>query len=115
MVLQKLKRIEENDYLIAERYYSILAAVNNIKITNRDIQLLAFTAVRGNISYANNRKDFCVKYKTTNPTINNLVWKLKRKGMLVKDGTKVKVNPLIALNFEKDVTLEIRLIHRQTD
>jgi hypothetical protein len=34
-------------------------------------------------------------------------------GVLVKDGTKVKVNPRIVLNFENDVTLEIRLVHGQ--
>jgi hypothetical protein len=30
---------------------------------------------------------------------------------LVKDGTKVKVNPVIILNFDKDITLEIKLTH----
>jgi len=27
----------------------------------------------------------------------------------VKDGTKVKVNPVIVLDFSKDITLEIKL------
>jgi len=31
--------------------------------------------------------------------------------VLVKDGTKVKVNPQIVLNFDNDITLEIRLVH----
>jgi len=31
--------------------------------------------------------------------------------VFVKDGTKVKVNPLILLNFEKDIILQISLIH----
>ena len=35
-------------------------------------------------------------------------------GILVKDGTKVKVNPVIILDFNKDITLEIKLIHGQT-
>ena len=72
---------------------------------------MAFTAIRGNISYANIRKEFCEKYNSTGPTINNIISKLKKIYVLVKDGTKVKVNPKIILDFNKDVTLEIKLIH----
>lgn len=111
IILQKLKKVETDSYLLAERYYTILSAVNDLKLTRREIELVAFTAVRGNISYANIRKDFCDKYKTTNPSINNLISKLKRIGVLVKDGSKIKVNPQILLNFENDVTLELRLVH----
>ena len=98
---------------MAERYYTLLSAVNNIKLTQREIQLVAFTAIRGNISYANIRKDFCDMYGTTNPSINNIISRLKKMGVLVKDGSKVKVNPRILLNFENDITLEIKLIHGQ--
>lgn len=96
---------------MAERYYTILSAINNLKLTQRELQLIAFTAIRGNISYANIRKDFCEKYGTTNPSINNIISRLKKLGILVKDGSKVKVNPQILLNFENDITLEVRLVH----
>lgn len=113
VILQKLKKEEADSYKIAERYYTILSAVNDLRLTKREIQLLSFTAIRGNISYANIRKDFCDTYGTTNPSINNIISRLKKMGVLVKDGTKVKVNPRIVLNFENDVTLEIRLVHGQ--
>lgn len=96
---------------MAERYYTILSAINNLKLTQRELQLIAFTAIRGNISYANIRKDFCEKYGTTNPSINNIISRLKKLGILVKDGSKVKVNSQILLNFENDITLEVRLVH----
>jgi hypothetical protein len=112
VILQKLKKEEVDSYKMAERYYTILSAVNDLRLTKREIQLLSFTAIRGNISYANIRKDFCDTYGTTNPSINNIISRLKRLGVLMKDGTKVKVNPRIVLNFENDVTLEIRLVHR---
>lgn len=111
IILQKLRRSEQDDYLLAERYYTILSAVNNMRLTQREIQLIAFTAIRGNISYANIREDFCKKYGTTNPSINNIISKLKKLGVLVKDGSKVKVNSRILLNFENDITLEIKLVH----
>lgn len=110
-ILQRLKKSEADGYAIAERYYNILSAVNDLRLTNREIQLIAFTAIKGNISYASNRDEFCEKYGTTDATINNIISKLKKSGILVKDGTKVKVNPIIVLNFNKDLTLEIKLTH----
>ena len=111
MILQKLKRLESDSFLLGEKYYSLLSAVNNLHLTQREIQLIAFTAIKGNISYANIRKEFCEKHGTTSPTINNIISKLKKMGILVKDGTKVKVNPVILLDFTKDITLEIQLAH----
>ena len=111
IILQRMKNKSNDLYSLAEKYYSILSAVNNLKLTQREIQLVAFTAIRGNISYANIRKDFCEKYNSTSPSINNLISKLKKLNILIKDGTKVKVNPVIVLDFNKDITLEIKLIH----
>lgn len=111
IIKQKLKKKEVDSFSLAEKYYSILSAVNNLKLTQREIQLIAFTAIRGNISYANIREEFCNKYNTTSPTINNIISKLKKINVLVKDGTKVKVNPVIILNFDNDINMEINLTH----
>jgi len=80
-------------------------------LTEREVQLIAFTAIKGNISYANVRAEFCEKYKSSPPTINNIISKLKRIGVFVKDGTKVKVNPVIILDFDKDIVLQITVSH----
>ena len=110
-IVQKLKKQEQDVFAAAQRYYAVLSAINDLFLTEREIQLVAFTAVKGNISYKYIRDEFCEKYKSSPPTINNIISKLKKMGILVKDGTKVKVNPKIILNFENDVTLEIRLVH----
>lgn len=110
-IVQRLKKSVEDSYILGEKYYRILSAVNDLKLTNREIQLIAFAAMNGNISYANIRKEFCEKYDSTSAAINNIISKLKKMGIFVKDGTKVKVNPLILLNFDKDVVLQISLIH----
>jgi len=110
-IIQKIKTKSEDLFSLAEKYYSILSAINNLKLTQREIQLVAFTAIKGNISYANIRKEFCEKYNSTSPTINNIISKLKKIKVLVKDGTKTKVNPVIILDFNKDVILQISLTH----
>ena len=111
IVVQKLKKPVSDNYACAEKYYSLLSSLNDLKLTTREIQLIAFTAIKGNISYANIRNEFCAKYHSSAPTINNLISKLKRMGVFVKDGTKVKVNPLIILNFENDIVLQITVSH----
>lgn len=108
-IVQKLKKQEDDVYSSAQRYYSVLSAVNSLSLTEREIQLVAFTAVKGNISYKNIREEFCQKYSSSAPTINNLISKLKKLGVFVKDGSKVKVNPVISLNFENDIVLEIKI------
>ena len=104
-VVQKLKKEEDDMFLSAQRYYTILSAINDIGLTKREVQLIAFTAIRGNISYSNIRQEFCEKYASSSPTINNMISKLKKMGILVKDGSKVKVNPVIVLDFEKEVLM----------
>ena len=96
---------------MAEKYYSMLSTINDLKLTTREIQLVAFTAIRGNISYSSIREDFCKKYNSTSPTINNIISKLKRIGVFVKDGTKIKVNPVILLPFNENITLELKMEH----
>lgn len=108
---QSLKQTVEDNYSLAEKYYSILSAINNLKLTQREIQVIAFTAVRGNMSYASIREEFCTKYNTTSPTVNNIISKLKKIGVLVKDKGKIKVNPVMLLDFNANIVLVIKLIH----
>lgn len=111
VIVQKLKKPIVDIYACAEMYYSLLSALNGLKLTTREIQLVGFAAVKGNISYANIRQEFCDKYKSSPPTINNIISKLKKMGVLMNDGKKVRVNPAITLNFEKDILLQITLVH----
>jgi len=111
MIIQKLKRSIDTDIELAMLYYSILSAINNLKLTEREIQLISFTAIKGNITYANVREEFCKTYNSTSPSINNIISKLKRVGIFIKENGKVKVNPIITIDFNKDLTLDIKLVH----
>jgi len=108
-IIQKLRKEERTPLAIAQRYYAILSAVNDLKLTERELQLIAFTAIKGNISYSTNREEFCKLYRSSSPTINNIISKLKKVGILIKDASKIKVNPRILLNFENDIILETKL------
>ena len=111
VTLQRLRKVVPTDIQLAEKYYSILSAVNSLHLTQREIQLIAFTSIKGNITYANVREEFCKLHNTTSPTINNIISKLKKVGIFIKEGGKVKINPMIVIDFKKDVTLNIKLVH----
>ena len=113
MIVQSLKKDVKTDIQLAEKYYSVLFTINDLHLTEREIQLIAFTAIKGNITYANVREEFCKTYKSTSPTINNIVSKLKRIGVFIKENGKVKVNPKIIIDFQKDLMLNIKLIHEE--
>lgn len=111
LVVQRINRVEKDLFVIAEKYYYLLSVINNLKLTERETQLIAFTAIKGSISYKHLREEFCEKHKTTGFTINNIISKLKKMNIFIKDGGKIKVNPVIVLNFNKDIKLEITLSH----
>ena len=114
MIVQSLKKVVDTDIQLAEKYYSILFTINNLHLTEREIQLIAFTAIKGNITYANVREEFCKTYNSTSPTINNIISKLKKMSIFIKENGKVKVNPIITIDFKKDLMLDIKLVHGET-
>jgi len=111
VLLQRIKLTETQSLNIAQKYYSLLSAIGNSPLTEREIQLVAFTAIKGNISYSSNREEFCILYKSSSPTINNIISKLKKMKILVKDAGKIKVDPKYLLDFNKDIVLQISLLH----
>ena len=111
MIVQKIKTTDQDVLLTAQKYYGILSVINKLDLTEREIQLVAFTAVKGNITYANVREEFCKKYSTSTSTINNIISKLKKIGLFIKEEGKVKINPVVVLDFKKSIVLEIKLEH----
>jgi len=48
---------------------------------------------------------------TSGPTINNIISKLKKKNIFIKENGKVKVNPKIVLDFKNNIIINISLQH----
>jgi hypothetical protein len=109
MIVQKIKRQEPSTFDVAYKYYAVLFAINNIGLTDKEIQLIAFMGVNGSISYKHVKEEFCLKHKTSIATINNMVSKLKNLKVLVKEDGKIKLPQAIALDFNKGIMLNITL------
>lgn len=116
MILQKLKYVVENPLQRAERYFAIISVLNNLELAKREIQLLAFTAVRGNIGSASSKGEFVQQYDSSLATVGNIITKLSKElegtnlRLLVKEGKKmVTVNRALLLDFNKGLVLQITL------
>jgi hypothetical protein len=113
-IVQKLKKQITDEFDLAQKYYSVLSDVNNLQLAKKEIELIAFTAIKGNITEKANKLEFCVKYNSSIATINNMVWKLKKpenNRIFVKVNKKTVVNPAIVLDFNTNVILQITLEH----
>jgi len=110
MDIQKLAKMNADPYALAHKYFQIISVINDLELANGEVQLLAFTAVRGNIHNPDHREDYCKKYDTTLATINNIVWRLKKKKIILKKDKEIIVNPLLTqVHFDEDLVLEVSL------
>jgi hypothetical protein len=114
MIVQRFKRKERDKFSSVKKYYSILFSINEINVTEREIQLVSFIALNGSISYKHVKEEFCKEFNTSNATINNLVSGLKKLGILIKDDGKIKILPAIQLDFSKNIVLQITLENETT-
>ncbi len=109
MIVQKLKKEGKDVYEVAESYYSLISSLNHLRLTQREVQLVSYAAIRGNISYTQIKEEFCVKHNTSVQTISNIISRLKKLQVFVKEKGKIKVHPAIALKFDDNIVLHIVL------
>ena len=106
---QKWEKKFEDPLHKAQAYYSLLFTLNGMHLTEREIQLVAFSAIRGNLSNANMREEFCKMYGTSFPTINNMISRLKKMGIVMKEDKKIRLVPQIVIDFNDDVILNVNI------
>ena len=110
MEVQRLNKQTKDEFALAHKYYQIISVLNDLKLADGQLQLVAFTAIKGNISDPIIRKEYCKRYKTTPATINNVVDKMKKKGVMIKKNKVIFVNPMLTkVDFSKLLTLVISM------
>jgi hypothetical protein len=100
--VQKIKKKFDNRRDIAYTYFSLMSVFNNLKLTNKELQLLAYIAANGHIGSENNRRDFLKTSDATIFTLNNTISKLYKKKILYKVEGKIRINPAFKIDFEED-------------
>lgn len=110
MTVQKIVSRPLSAFDRAVKYYSIMAVVNNIPLTKKEIQLLAFIATRGTISAEGAKETFSGEFDSSVFSVNNMIYRLRRKGVLIKnDEGQMVVNPRIVMDFSRALVLNITM------
>jgi hypothetical protein len=115
-IVQKIKKQEKTALDLAIKYYSIICLINDIKLSKRQIQLLAFTSIRGTISSLSAKTDFSNTFNSSIATVNNLISELSGLGLLEQFQGKYRVKDKINLNFaQRDIDINIVLTKKPKD
>lgn len=114
--VQKIGNDVDGDLNLAVKYYSILSVIYDLELPTRQIELLAFTAVRGTITPLPARQEFVKLFNSSLNTIENMKGKLYKKGLLIKVKDMYKVNPNISPDFSNDsLVLQLSLKKKQEE
>lgn len=109
VIVQKIQKKVDSDIEKAIRFYSVIFALNEIKLPYKQLCLLAFTASRGSITSPAARSEFIKMFDSSLASLENMKQELVKSGLLVKIDRKYRVNPQISLDFSKDILLQINL------
>jgi len=116
MKAQRLNKEVQNRFDVAHKYYQILSVLNDMRLSEGEVQLMAYTAIRGNITEKKFRKEYCIFYDTTIATINNVVHRLKKRKLLLKDNGIIFINPSInTLDYSEGISLIVNLTLEQPE
>lgn len=93
----------------AQKYFAVLSVMNDFHFSEREVQLLAFIAVEKHIYYKEYKERFCKEYGSSLATVHNIICKLSKMGILVRENKKVKLHSKIHLDFTEELFLQLKL------
>ncbi len=103
------------DIDVGVKYFSIISIINNLKLNNRQIELLAFVNIKGTISPKTFREEFVAQFKSSANTLNNLISQLQRKKLLVKDDNgKLRINSSLKVSLTDGIIMLIKINNNDT-
>ena len=109
LIVQKIEKKCVTDIDQAIKYYTVLFSLNDMYPSLKQVELLAFTAVRGTITSSGARKEFIERFYSSPQSMENIKCKLVKRGWLVKVEGKIKVNPVLEMDFSEDLFIQIKL------
>jgi len=101
-------KIYKDEFKLAIVYYGIISAYGDLNLTPKELQVLAYVAIRGTITGTKKKREFIRLFGGTIPSIGNMICNLKQKGLLIRKGPYVMINPAVAMKPE-DIEININL------
>lgn len=111
ILAQKIEKKYKDSVLLAAKYYSIMVVLNELNISAMEIDMLAYTAVMGNISSRRMKEGFEGVFGYSKSSIIQTMYRLLKKGMLIKRDKKVVVHPSLFFDFSCDFIIQLKMTH----
>jgi hypothetical protein len=103
VLIKTIKKSFDDKIKAGITWFKFIAAINDIKLAPRELELLAFINYRGTISSLSSKEEFCRLFDSSVGTVSNMTSQLlKRSRLLVKEKGKIKINPALRVDFDKD-------------
>ena len=115
MILQKLKYTISGPLELAEKYFAIISILNNLELAKREIQLLAFTSIRGSIGSETSKQEYVKQYNSSVATVSNIISKLSKTKILMKEQKRYVINKALMLDFNEAIVLGITFEHKKEE
>jgi hypothetical protein len=109
ILVKTIKRSYKDTIEAGIMWFKFITALSNIKVSNRELELLAFINYRGTISSVSAKEEFCKMFDSSVGTISNMAARLLKPDMklLVKEKGKIRVNPELRVDFKNDLIVRM--------
>ncbi len=110
---QRIAKSYSSEFEVAKKYYTIIFGLNDIHISRNELNLVAFSAVHGTLSSSPIKQRFCKEFNAPLASIYNMIARLKKLNILLKDkDNKIRINPVILPNFadHTDIILVVKIL-----
>jgi hypothetical protein len=105
---QEIKKEFSSEFDKALTYYTVLFALGGFELRPSELNLVAFSALKGTISTPPVKKEFMEKFNYSAAFTNNLISALKKKRIIVKGiDNKNRIAPSLVIDFKKPTLLNI--------
>lgn len=113
MKINKLHKKISDKFEIARKYYNIVFDMNDIHITAKELDLVAFSATNGTMSTPPIREEYIKRFKVSKASMYNMIARLQKIKILMKDKEgKIRVNSQIHPDFnQKEFLIAIKIIN----
>lgn len=104
VIVKTIKKSFDDKIKAGITWFKFIAAINDIKLAPRELELLAYINYRGTISSTSAKEEFCKVFDSSEGTVSNMSAKLLKMTpkLLIKEKSKIRVNPLLRIDFDKD-------------
>jgi len=102
-----IRSFNNSEFDVARKYISIICVLNSIHLAPKELDLLAFTAVNRDISSGGKKEEFVKQFDSSIQTVSNMIFRLKKLGLLQTVERKTKLNPNIRVEPSLTFTIEL--------